>query len=105
MTTSKMQQNVILKVTQARVEKIADRQNIDAQIKKLTAQRDAIDAEIKADMIAHGKIVCQYRNQTLVELQETRRHTIDSKRLRLEKPELAAAYTKESVSRHLHYVK
>ena len=99
-----MQQNVILKVTQARVEKIAERQVLDAQIKKLTAERDAIDTDIKADMIAHGALLCQHRNMTLVELQETTRRIIDSKRLRTEAPDVAERYTKESVSRHLHYV-
>lgn len=93
-----------MKVNQERLAKIGHRQDLDGQIKKLMAERDAIDAEIRLDMENHGAIICQYRNMRLVELQETTRRILDSKRLRIEKPDVAEEYTKESVSRHLHYV-
>lgn len=101
---NKLPNDPILKVSAAMVEKIRHRMDLDAQIKKLTAERESIDSELRIDMESHGALVCVHRRLTLAELQETRRRIIDSKRLRSEEPSLAEKYTKESVSRHLHYV-
>lgn len=80
------------------------RQELDTQIKNLAAERDAIDAEIRLDMETHGALICQHRNMTLVELQETTRRTLGARRLRAEHPTVAEEYTRVSVSKHLHYV-
>ncbi len=104
--SGKMKRNVQLKISEVRVEKIRHRMDLDAQIAKLTAERNAIDAEIQLDMEAHGAKECTYRGRTFVEFQWSNgSRRIDVTRLRREKPELAEEYTKlYPGSRHLHYV-
>jgi predicted phage-related endonuclease len=97
-----MRQNVIAKITQEQVQMVEDWRLLDAQIKKLTADRDAIRDGLKLHMEGHD--VGQFRNATLLQWHETRRNLLDGKRLRTERPEIADEYTKESVSRQLTYV-
>ena len=99
-----MKQNVIMKITLERVRKIDTWRELDAQIKKLTTERDAIRDEIDLDMQAHGASVCTHRNEILVEMRERVTNTVDGKRLRAEHPDIAQEYTKTSVSRKPHYV-
>lgn len=102
MTTSKMKRNVAAKLTQQQVEMVEEWRLLDAQIKKLTADRDAIKNNLKLHMEGHD--VATFRSHTILQWSETRRRIIDAERLRTEHPGIAEAYTKESVSRSLQYI-
>ncbi len=95
-TTSKMRENVIMKMKMADVHDVEDWRILDAQIKKLTADRDAIIKRFRDRMEADGAHVCMFRSSVLVQRNETHREILDSKRLKAERPEIAAEYMKPS---------
>src|ERR1700719_1498520 len=96
MTIGKMKQGVLLKISEARVAKIRHSQDLTAQIVKLTAERDAIDAEIKLDMESHGASACTYRGRVIADWVVTNgSRRVDVKRLRAERPDVAEEFMKD----------
>lgn len=104
MTTSKMRANVIMKLREEDVRDVEDWRDLDGQIKKLTADRDAIIKRFKTRMEAMGAHVCTFRNAPIVERNETRRQILDQARLKMEKPEIVTEYTKLSETWRPAYV-
>ncbi len=96
MPISKMKQNVIMKLHAQDLHDVEDWQQLDAQIKKLTADRDAIINKFKIRMEAAGAHVCQYRTAVLVERKITHQERVDVTRLRAERPDIVSEYTKVS---------
>ena len=94
--TAKMKQNVAIKLHTEDVQAVEDWRLLDQQIKKLTAERDAIINRFKIRMESTSAEVCQFRNTTLVKRSETHRTILDGKRLKAEKPEIAEEYSKTS---------
>ncbi len=99
-----MKANVAMKLHAQDVNDVEEWRLLDEQIKKLTAERDAIANNFKIRMESGGHHVGMYRSQVLVEMRERVTNTIDGKRLRTEHPAIAEEYTKTSVSRKPHYV-
>jgi len=96
--------NLVTKLTMAEVSMAADRKMLDAQIKKLTAERDAIDDRLRHRLEKSGAHIATFRSAVVVEVRPWTRHTLDAKRLRLEQPNLVERYERESNGVSLHYV-
>ena len=93
-----------IKLTAAQVQMVMDWRDLDIQIAKLTAERDAIKGQLQDHVEKHGAQICTHRGKMIARMQEWHRNTIDSKRLKVEAPAVAAAYTKESSGASLKYV-
>ena len=93
-----------IKLTAAQVEMVSQWRDLDAQIKKMTAERDAIVGQLQEHVEKHGARICTHRGKLIAEMREWHRNLIDTKRLKVEAPAVAAAYTKESSGRSLKYV-
>lgn len=83
------------KMLDNRVKKI---QTLEAQIKELEKEADAIRAEIKADMEAKGEDEYNTGN-FILRWKEIISRKLDSKALKAALPDVFDAFSKESVSR------
>ncbi len=99
-----MKSELELKLTAAQVQMVMDWRELDAQIEKLTKERDAIKGQLQEHVERHGARICTHRGKLIAEMREWHRNLIDSKRLKVEQPEIAAEYTKESSGASLKYV-
>lgn len=84
---------------------VARRQEIAEAVRNLTAQKDALDAEIRGHLHAHNAIAGTVKGFTVVELAHTVRRTIDVKALREKDPELAERFTRATETQTLKYRK
>jgi predicted phage-related endonuclease len=73
-----------------------DRQNLHRQIQKLTAEKDAIDAYFLRRLTENKAVSGQYKGHQVVVLAPWSRITLDSKRLRVEKPVIWSEYAREN---------
>lgn len=92
----------IAKLTTTMAQMIRDRHALDQEIKKLTASRDAIDAQVKEAM--GDSLIGMHRLVPLVEMKPWTRVTIDPKALRAAEPAIAQRFEKVSSGRTLHYM-
>ena len=99
-----MTEPMTAKLTAAEAQLVHDRNDLDRQIKKLTADRDGIDAILRASLENKGARLGLHRSHLLVELVPWRRSTVDVKSLRAYEPEIAQRYLKESSGLTLKYV-
>jgi predicted phage-related endonuclease len=104
MTNSTTTTQLITKLTMAEVSMAEDRKMLDAQIKKLIAERDAIDEKLRQRLEQSGAHLATFRNGIVVEMRPWTRTTLDAKRLRLEQPNLVERYERTSTGMSLHYV-
>lgn len=95
---------LVTKLTMSDVSLASDRKMLDAQIKKLTAERDAIDEKLRQRLQQTGAHLGTFRGSVVVELRPWTRSTLDTKRLRLEQPNLVERYERTSTGTSLHYV-
>lgn len=93
-----------LKLTKDQVDMVMTWRELDAQIAKLNADREAIKGQLQAHVERHGARICTYRGKLIAEMKDWHRNTIDSKQLRIDAPAVAAKYTKESSGASLKYV-
>lgn len=97
-------ERAVHRLTHSEVVAIENRQNLDIAIKKMTMERDAIDASLRNKMEEKGALVAMWRGVPLAQLVPWGpRRTIDATRLREEKPDLAEEYTKVSNGLTLKY--
>ena len=75
-------------------------QSIEAQMKELEEQADAIRAEIKADLEAKGEDEHD-TGSFIIRWKEIISRRLDSKALKAALPDVFAAYSRESTSRRL----
>ena len=75
-------------------------QSIEAQVKELEEQADAIRAEIKADLEAKGEDEHD-TGSFMIRWKEIISRRLDSKALKTALPDVFAAYSRESTSRRL----
>lgn len=94
-----------LKFTAAQVQRVEHWRELDAQIKKLTDERDAIAGELQTEAERRHAEICTYRGKVIARMQESNRSTFDIKRFRIDAPAVAAAYMKKSeAGKKLKYV-
>lgn len=94
---------LVTKLTTREVQLAHDRQAIDAQIKKLMMERDAIDERLRAKLEDHGARLGVHRSQVIVELRPWERNGVDIQALRVQLPDVAAQFPKHSEGLTLHY--
>ena len=75
-------------------------QSIEAQVKELEEQADAIRAEIKADLEAKGEDEHD-TGSFMIRWKEIISRRLDSKALKAALPDVFTAYSRESTSRRL----
>ena len=80
--------------------RITKLQDIEAQMKELEEQADAIRAEIKADLEAKGEDEHD-TGSFIIRWKEIISRRLDSKALKAALPDVFAAYSRESTSRRL----
>ena len=86
----------IIKLTAVQVAAAQDWHDLDVAIKKLTTDRDAIKNQFGHMLEQAGARIGTFRGDVIVEMRPWSRNTIDTKRLKDERPELAEEYSKES---------
>lgn len=94
---------LVTKLSSAEVALARERHDLDVAIRKLVAERDAIDEKMRWRLEQSGSHIGTFRSAIVVEMRPWTRHTLDSKRLRLEEPAIAARYERESSGMTLHY--
>lgn len=88
-------QQLVYRLTPRHIDMAITREALAAEIKKLVAEKEAIDNMFKTELRAAGALLGVDRHGNgVVQLEAYRRELIDGKRLRLEQPDLAAEYTK-----------
>ncbi len=94
---------LITKLTAVDVRMAQERQEIVAQIKQLESERDSIDEKLRWKLEHSGAHIGTFRSQIVIEMRPWTRRTLDTKRLRLEQPQIAEKYTRESSGLSVHY--
>lgn len=99
-----MRTELVTKLSASDVQMASDAKAIKDQIKKLQSELDAINEHFAMKMSATGAHIGTFRNMPIVEMRPWSRATLNSKRLRLEQPSIAEAYTTTHEGVTPHYV-
>lgn len=84
-----------LKLTAEQVQMVDDWRALDAEIAKLTAERDAIVGPLQDHVERHGALVCTHRGRIIAQMVAAPvQYRVSTTLLKKELPDIAAKYTK-----------
>ena len=91
--TTKTKHQTILRLTDSDAALVSDWRDLDATIKKLTVDRDSIQGGFLQALQSVGAELAHLNGMTLVRLVPGGRDQIATKRLKVERPDIASAFT------------
>lgn len=95
-TKTQPQDRLVHQLTPEQLAMAADRSILAATIRKLTADKDAIDDVFKGLLSEAGAVGVDRKGNPVVVMAPWSRHGLDGDRLKAEQPEIAAEYEKIS---------
>ena len=102
MTTPKTPQ--ICKFTAYDTQLAQESIRLDHEIKKLSARKKTIDADLTAKMEANGALLATYRASTIAERVHWQRHGLDVAQIKLMEPEIAKRFPKDTDGYRIQYL-
>lgn len=95
---------LVTKLTTSQADMVEHWKDLDAQIKKLTEERDSIKEKLEFAMTAKGARMATFRNRMLVQMHHWTRRSLDTKALKVEAPALVERFMRTNEGTRIEYL-